>query len=320
MSRPRDPPKPDLSRTFWTPPFPSLHGDAIRRKHPILRYGDYNPTTGLYIWQNRRCEDSVSSAYLSKTERALTGMWYGLENDPRCNHCEKTDRACTRVTNDVYGGSTCARCRLNSDRDCSFTHGGGRDLGHKRRRLSIQDGSDDDLPVKTILGRRKTNNRHDVNTTKVRSEAIEIPESPTFSPLFCTPSSTPPATRSKIPSDNQHKNTYRVLGSSVAQIATEGPPINAPKGPRAMREGPPNSGIHSAGSCQGGQVQIEERLRALEAENDRYKKEARKDRDRVLELEKQIALFGQKQDLKLKQEIRELRSSMNHAINQTIQR
>lgn len=251
MPRPKDPAQPDLSRTFWTPDFPGQKEGVVRRAHPPPRWGDYNITTGLYIWQNRRCEDRVTANHRSKIERALKGMWYGVENNPRCNHCEEKDRACTRTTNVVYGGAACARCRIDPERKCSFAHGRRRTLGHKRRRPVVQDDSDDYLPVKTILSRRRTNDKHDVNIREAQPETIEIPESPKF-------------------------------------------------------------------SSPGGHARIEERLRALEADNYRYQAEKRQDRDRVLELELQISLLKEQQERKLKQEIRELRKMMNHAINQTI--
>lgn len=101
-----------------------------------------------------------------------------------------------------------------------------------------------------------------------------------------------------------------------AQDSTEGPPLNVTQGPKAMRESIRNIGNYPVG----GRSQFEDRLRALEADNYRYQAEKRQDRDRVLELEEQISLLKEQQDRKLKQEIRELRAAMNHAINQTIKR
>lgn len=356
MPRSQDPPRPDLSKTFWTPEFPSHQKSAVRREHPILRWGDCSSVTGLYFWQNRRCEDSVTATYHSKIKRALTGMWYGVENNPRCNRCKEKDRNCTRVTNDPHGGAACARCRINPERNCSFARGGRRDLGRKRRRLVVQDDSEDDLPVKTILSRRRTNDKHDANTTETRPNTIEIPESPTSSSLFCTPSETTPASRPTTPPGDDARlfedNSKSVFGETArgghrsrgnyygAQDYTEGPPINAPKGPKAMREDFSNVNIQTRGSYPGGGYtacgvstsetnridapspadDFEERLRAVKAEINRNRAEQRLDRDRIVKLEEQITRLKEQQDRKLEQEIRGVRAAMNHAVNQTLKR
>jgi len=349
MSTLQEPPSPDLSKTFWTPPFPSHRENAVRRAHPIPKWGDYNPITGQYLWQNERCKGNSTehSNYVSKIKNALISMWYGVENNPRCNNCERADRLCTRVMNDAYGGAACARCRIHSRRDCSFAHGGRGKSGHKRQRLIVQDDSDDDLPIKTILDRRRTKDRHEVNTTEAPLDGpqvdgqqdgnlprtfIEIPDSPSLSSLFCTPSGTPPVSRPTTPPGNQallskdNSNSGCVGtcrgghgskgGYHGAQSPTEGPPINAPKGPRAMREVVSNRSSYPAG----GKAQIEERLCALEAENNRYRAEQGLGRDRIAQLEEQISLLGQQQDHKLKQAILDIREMVNHAINQMITR
>jgi hypothetical protein len=134
----------------------------------------------------------------------------------------------------------------------------------------------------------------------------------------------------------------------MAQVSTTGPPINAPKGPKAMRI--PKSGNHGRVGYLGGgdalhtsspdkghpieapsrldsfpslasvtdHVHIQERLTTVEVENDRYKAEKRQDRERVLELEEQINLLKEQQDRKLKQGLRELKKQMNYALNQSI--
>lgn len=79
MRRPQDPPAPDLSKTFWTPVFPSTHVHAVRRTHPTLRWGDYNSTTGLYFWQRERFKGNVTPSYVERSKRGLIGMWYGVK-------------------------------------------------------------------------------------------------------------------------------------------------------------------------------------------------------------------------------------------------
>lgn len=188
------------------------------------------------------------------------------------------------------------------------------------------------MPVKTILNRPSVNDRHDAIIAETRPEIVEIPESPKLSSLFCTPSGTPPTSRPPTPFGNHTRHSKDNSNSRSGETgrrghgsrssynsvpdSTEGPPINAPKGSRAPREGLPNKDSYSGG----GHAQIEERLRALEADNYRYQAEQRRDRNRVLELEEQISLLKEQQDRKLRQEIYELKKTMNHAINQTISR
>jgi hypothetical protein len=117
-------PEHNLSKTFWKPQFPANRPNVVRREHPIPRWGDYSPTTGIYLWQKERFSGGVSSAHISRIETALAGLWYGVENHPRCNHCERADRSCTMVINDVHGTMACARCRLNPDLGCSFANFG----------------------------------------------------------------------------------------------------------------------------------------------------------------------------------------------------
>jgi hypothetical protein len=103
MSRSQKPPTPDLSKTFWKPDFPKDRENVIRREHPILRWGDYDTITDLYIWQKERFKGDVSSVYTSRMKKALAGIWYGVENDPRCDHCERADRSCTMAVTNTHG-------------------------------------------------------------------------------------------------------------------------------------------------------------------------------------------------------------------------
>lgn len=120
------PPPPDLPRTFWKPPFPDGKTFAVKREHPILRWGDYNDLTGLYIWQNERWKGNPEPEYIRRRKQALEGMFYGVENNPRCRRCEKLDRFCTNAVGSVSGTATCARCRLGPDGRCCFANGGKR--------------------------------------------------------------------------------------------------------------------------------------------------------------------------------------------------
>jgi hypothetical protein len=284
----------------------------------------------------------------------MAGIWYGVENNPRCNHCERADRSCTMTITDVHGTMACARCRINPDRGCSFANFGRdttsstikvcqpspndpsphvskrhknvarqpsntgvtedsddeplvkkrskRSITHDReasaerppvkkhrqfgprRRAVLHDDSDDEVPNETIIG-------SDLNHSAraARTGVIEIPDSSPPSPLFCTPSTSPPS----------------AMGPTIPlsyQKGNRGPsrPVEAPTTDHFSET--TNVANHS---------QIQERIRVLEAEK-------RQDRARVLELEEYIGLLKEQQDRKLKLEIRELKRHMNYAINQTI--
>ncbi|KAH0366243.1 hypothetical protein KCU65_g5525, partial [Aureobasidium melanogenum] len=352
------PPLPDLSRTFWKPPFPEGEDFVVRREHPILKWGDYNDATGLYIWQNERWTGNPGPLHMRKGKQALKGMTYGVENNPRCGRCEKLDRCCTTVVGNVPGTTTCARCRLGSDKGCCFANGGlrtsnttdttkeplriqndedgersnhqppvmhhrsstthGRDNetieepDHqppaKRQKISslksrsiVQEDSDDDLPIKAIFGQRKAKARHGANTMQPRSKSptpqntiqvassqskhrrqtvIDIQDSPPSSPLFC-PTSEPPEL------DQAHSIEADIQQNDLSTIT-------------------------SAADY----AQIQERLRALEAENYQHQAEKRQDRVQILKLQEQIFVLREQQNHKLEERIREVNQRVNYAVNQ----
>jgi hypothetical protein len=124
MARSQKPPTPNPSKTFRKPDLPKDRENVVRREHPILRWGDYDSTTDLYIWQKERFKGDASSVYASRMKKTLAGIWFGVENDPRCNHCERADRSCTMAVTDSHGTMACARCRINPDSGCSFANFG----------------------------------------------------------------------------------------------------------------------------------------------------------------------------------------------------
>ncbi|KAG9685993.1 hypothetical protein KCU95_g11990, partial [Aureobasidium melanogenum] len=348
------PPPPDLSRTFWKPPFPEGKDSAVKREHPILRWGDYNDLTGLYIWQNKRWKGNPEPEYIRKCKQALEGMFYGVENNPRCRRCEKSDRFCTNVVGSVPGTTTCARCRLGPDKGCCFANGGKRTssatdtikepsqtqdgedgdssrhqppvihhrslttysrngaaieqlddpppakrhkISSSKSRFIVQEDSDDEIPIKTFLDRRRADARHDKITTKPisggsrptvevagppskkrRRTVIEIPDStPPSSPLFCPTSEPSELNRARsVGVEVQLDDFFTVTGAA-------------------------------------NYTQIQERLRVLETE---IQSEKRQNRERVRKLEEQISTLREQQDHKLNEKIRELRKNMNYGFNQ----
>jgi hypothetical protein len=105
----------------------------------------------------------------------------------------------------------------------------------------------------------------DAKHEDLRRVVIEIPDSLPASPLFCTPSGTPPATkygsRGSFCSHDGSNDMYGGFGGNVpqrsvtgnltmAQVSTTGSQINAPKGPKAMRI--PKDGTHGRVGYSGG--------------------------------------------------------------------
>lgn len=164
-----------------------------------------------------------------------------------------------------------------------------------------QEDSDDEIPIKRSLNRHKTDAGPDGKTIKPQSGSphshdtikaaerhsknrqqtvIEILDSPPSSPLFC-PTSEPPELDEARPVEVEPRMDDLSTITGAADYA-----------------------------------QIQERLRALEAENYQCQTEKRQDRERVLKLEEQISVLREEQDRKLEEKIRELRRQMNYAINQ----
>ncbi|KAK6007871.1 hypothetical protein QM012_004685 [Aureobasidium pullulans] len=342
----QQPPSPDLSKPFWTPPLPALYKNIVRREHPIPNWGDYLPASGLYIWQRPRLQTG-NPGYTNKYKRALESMWYGIENIPRCDECERKDTCCTLFVSDVRRIVSCARCRLVNEK-CSFA-GGGRDISEgmdadtkddtaapapehqpladrytaatahsndsgvmqqpddrspaKRHKCSNseweainQEYPDDEIPLKTVFDRRRANAEHHADIIKPhphdtmkragphnknrRQTVIEILDSsPPPSPLFCP--------TAEAPELEQAHSTY-VAGQQDDFSTITGAADYA---------------------------QIQERLRALEAENYQHKADKRQDREQILKLEEQISVLRE-QDRKLEEKLRVLRNRMNYAVNQ----
>ncbi|KAG9593622.1 hypothetical protein KCU77_g1326, partial [Aureobasidium melanogenum] len=165
-------------------------------------------------------------------------------------------------------------------------------------RSIVQEDSDDEVPIKTILGQRKPKIRHGANTMQPRSMSprsrdtiqvagsqskdrrrtvIEIPDSPSPSPLFCSTNESPELDQARYTEVEFQPNDF----STVTGTANYN--------------------------------QIQERLRVLETEN---QSEKRQNQDRVRRLEEQISVLREEQDHKLNEKIRGLRKNMNYGFNQ----
>ncbi|KAG9511747.1 hypothetical protein KCV07_g9957, partial [Aureobasidium melanogenum] len=165
-------------------------------------------------------------------------------------------------------------------------------------RFIVQEDSDDEVPIRTILGQRKAKARHGTNTMQPRSMSarsrdtleeagphsknrrqtvIEIPDSPSPSPLFCSTTESPELDQARYT-----EVEFRLDDFSTVTGAAD-------------------------------YTEIQERLRALETENH---SEKRQNRERVRKLEEQISTLREQQDHKLDEKIRELRKNMNYGFDQ----
>lgn len=63
------------------------HNAEVLRQHPPLYAGDFNKRKGAYYWE---CSNQKNH----EDERLRLALHYGEERTPRCDLCEKEDRAC----------------------------------------------------------------------------------------------------------------------------------------------------------------------------------------------------------------------------------
>lgn len=157
------------------------------------------------------------------------------------------------------------------------------------------------MPIKRLCGRRRVDAGHHGDNIKPQSDnphphgiteatgpsnknrrrtVIEIKSSPPPSPLFCSTAEPPEPDQARSTEAEGPRDDFSMIASATNYI------------------------------------QMQERLRSLEAENYQCQSEKREDRERVLKLEQQISVLREEQDRKLEDKIRELRRGMNYAINQ----
>jgi len=80
---------------------------VMSREHPPLYAGDYNNnlSKGMYWWEKLDVNDA-------EEKRILLAMYYGEERQPRCNVCEKRDRACMWFLGEEDQlNKSCVKCR-----------------------------------------------------------------------------------------------------------------------------------------------------------------------------------------------------------------
>ncbi|KAH0303420.1 hypothetical protein KCU74_g17889, partial [Aureobasidium melanogenum] len=354
LHRNSQPPLPDLSRTFWKPQFPNGDSSAVRREYPILKWGEYNTSTGLYTWQNERFTGN-DPAYVKGSKRALQGIYYGVENNPRCRRCEKSDRFCTKVVDDLLGLTKCARCRLGQDTGCCFANGGKRtssamDTTKEPSRIqNDEDGERSDLqpPVRhhrstTIHGgdeaieepdHQPFAKRHKISSSKSRSivqedSDDELPIKTIFGQRKARHGANTMQPRSRSPSPH---DTVQVAGSqsknhrqTVIEILDSPPssplfcPTSEPSEPDQAHSLEADIQQNDLSTITGAAdyAQIQERLRVLEAQNYQHQAERRQDQEQILKLQEQIAVLAGQQERKLEERIREVNQRVNYAVNQ----
>jgi hypothetical protein len=104
----------------------AVPGDAeVNRPHPPLYAGDYDKSKSAYYWENLDRNNH-------EEERLRLALHYGEERRPRCDLCEKQDRACVSSLGKRSGTTGCARC-IRIHRPCSHANGARKSAGHVQK-------------------------------------------------------------------------------------------------------------------------------------------------------------------------------------------
>lgn len=86
----------------------------VIREHPPLYAGDYDPRKRAYYWECLKPNRG--------NVRLRQALHYGEERSPRCELCEKEDRACMSMLGKKYKTTGCARC-IRKHFPCSQANG-----------------------------------------------------------------------------------------------------------------------------------------------------------------------------------------------------
>ncbi|CAD0089118.1 unnamed protein product [Aureobasidium mustum] len=98
-------PSPGLATRFKRPAIP--RNAVMDREHPPLYAGDFNNNLSkdMYWWEKLDVKDA-------EEKRILLAMYYGEERKPRCNVCEKQNRACMWFLGEEgQSHKSCVKCR-----------------------------------------------------------------------------------------------------------------------------------------------------------------------------------------------------------------
>ncbi|KAI4715290.1 hypothetical protein E4T48_08531 [Aureobasidium sp. EXF-10727] len=98
-------PSPGPAARSNRPPLP--RNAVMSREHPPLYAGDYNNNLSkdMYWWEKLDPNDP-------EEKRVLLAMYYGEERQPRCNVCEKQNRACMWLLGEEDQiNKSCVKCR-----------------------------------------------------------------------------------------------------------------------------------------------------------------------------------------------------------------
>jgi len=138
---------------------PVPHDAVVLRQHPPLYLGDYSESKGSYYWERLKHTNP-------EAERLRLALHYGEERSPRCELCEKEDRACMSTLSKNTKTTGCARC-IRKHRPCSQANGGKNGASNARKnpddtvckRYSQRRISADVLSVPAQQRRKKTRTR-----------------------------------------------------------------------------------------------------------------------------------------------------------------
>jgi hypothetical protein len=97
----------------------------VLRPHPPLYAGDFNKRKDAYYWE-------VSDRNNHEDKRLRLALHYGEERTPRCDLCEKEDRACVSSLGKRYKTTGCARC-IRRHFPCSQANGNQKSTSNVRK-------------------------------------------------------------------------------------------------------------------------------------------------------------------------------------------
>jgi hypothetical protein len=98
----------------------------VFRPHPPLYAGDFDKRKNAYYWENLNRKNR-------EEEMLRLALHYSEERVPRCDLCEKEDRACMSPLDPKLKTTKCARCFRNHI-PCSQAHGVRKSAGNVQKK------------------------------------------------------------------------------------------------------------------------------------------------------------------------------------------
>jgi hypothetical protein len=112
--------------SHYNPGKGAVPGDTdADRPHPPLYAGDYDKRKDAYYWENLDRNNP-------EEEKLRLALHYGEERRPRCDLCEKEDRACVSSLGKRSKTIGCARC-IRRHYSCSQANGARKSASHVQK-------------------------------------------------------------------------------------------------------------------------------------------------------------------------------------------